>query len=99
MEPIDREAMMRLVESKPAGISVREFCKENNLREPQYFYWRNRLNKASQPDQAKGFKPLKVKNNTKTTAGMLASLNLPGGAVLSIYDASIIPFLKPLIGL
>ena len=99
MEPIDREAMMRLIESKQAGISVREFCKENNLREPQYFYWRNRLNKAKQSVQAKGFKPLKVKSDSRTTVGILASLDLPGGAVLSVYDASIIPFLKPLIGL
>ena len=99
MRTIDREAMMRLVESKPAGKPVREFCKENNLREPQYFYWKNKLNKANQPVPENRFKPIRIKSSIEPKTGLLASLDLPGGAVLSIYDSSIIPSLRQLIGL
>jgi|GEM_PF-1721989 len=99
MESIDRDAMMRLVESKPSGMSVREFCKVNNIREPQYFYWRNKINKASRPVEEKGFTPLKVKNSTGLKNDILASLNLPGGAILLIYDPCIIPPLGQMMGL
>lgn len=99
MKAIDRDKMMRLVESKPVGMSVKEFCKENNLREPQYFYWRNKLNKANQPVQQIGFKQISLKSSVETRTDLLASLDLPGGVTLSIYDPSIMPSLKLLIGL
>ena len=99
MESINREAMMRLVKSKPPEMSVREFCKVNNIRESQYFYWRNKINNAGRPVEGKGFTPLKVKNTAGPKNEVLASLNLPGGTVLIIYDPSIIPPLGQMMGL
>lgn len=98
MENIDRDAKKRLVGSKPDGQSVREFCKENNLSEAQYFYWRNKLNKESQSLQDSSFTPIRIKNRVQSGSGVLASLDLPGGAVLSIYDPTVIPALGQLIG-
>lgn len=97
MEKVDREVMMQLVSSKPVGMSVREFCKENNLTEAKYFYYRNKLNKASLPSPEKGFTPIRVKNSVESKPGLLASLNLPGGSVLSIYDPSVILSLGQLV--
>jgi hypothetical protein len=98
MENIDRDAKKRLVGSKPEGQSVREFCKENNLREAQYFYWRNKLNKENQPQQDSGFTAIRIKTRGQLGSGVLASLDLPGGAILSIYDPAVIPLLGQLIG-
>ena len=47
MKRINRAARKRLIESKPAEMTVREFCKLNNLKEVQYFYWKNSLNKEN----------------------------------------------------
>jgi len=99
MESIDRDAMMRLV-SKPSEMSVRQFYKVNNIKESQqYFYWRNKINNAGRPVEGKGITPFKVKNIVRTQNEILASLNLPGGAVLFIYDPSIIPPLGQMMGL
>lgn len=68
MKTINRDAMMRLVESKPVGMPVKELCKENNLREPQYFYWRNKLNKVNQPVQLIGFKQISLKRNVEVSS-------------------------------
>ena len=70
---------------------MREFCKQNNLSEARYYYWRNQLNKEKHPVAGEGFTKVSLKSSVQSTAGRLVSLELPSGIVLSIYDTRIIP--------
>ena len=99
--------VIQLVLSKPVDQTVREFCAQNGLSEAQYYYWKSRGSKTDDASEAtnrnsvvpkSGFTRVRVKGVPHQSSGVIASLNFPGGAVLSIFDPVVIPELAQLVG-
>lgn len=94
MTKVNREETMALINSKPDGQRVKDFCAERGITEAFYYYWRNRLYKSDKVDRSSsGFIPVRIKDVT-ANGHLLASIDLPGKAVIHVYDAAVIPVLR-----
>jgi len=94
MTKVNREEVMALINSKPDGQRVKNFCAEKGITEAFYYYWHNRLNKSNKGDSSpSGFIPVRIKD-VIANGHLLASIDLPGKAVIHVYDAAVIPMLR-----
>lgn len=50
-----------------SGLSIQEFCANEGLKEPTFYYWRKKL---SEQGRIKGFIPLVVKPDTSLVTNM-----------------------------
>lgn len=93
MTKVNREEVMAAINSKPDGQRVKDFCAENGISEAFYYYWRNKLNKSKSDSVSAGFIPVRIKDVT-ANGHLLASIDLPGKAVIHVYDATVIAALR-----
>lgn len=79
-EPTDRRKHWQAVvaEQEGSGKSVRDFCKERNLAEHSFYWWRRRLHQ----DKPVSFALVETKPAAKQTSKF--ELALSGGEVLHI---------------
>ena len=89
MTKVNRDEVMALINSKPDGQRVKNFCAEKGITETFYYYWRNKLNKSKSDSVSTGFIPVRIKE-ISSNGHLLASIDLPGKAVIHVYDATII---------
>lgn len=59
----------KMAEHKRSGLTVRQFCEQNQLREVQFFYWR-RVLKEQPEKKATGFVELVRPAGENGTAGV-----------------------------
>jgi len=93
MTKVNREEVMALINSKPDGQRVKDFCAEKGMTAAFYYYWRNRLNKSKSDNSSSGFIPVRIKE-VMANGHLLASIDLPGKAVIHVYDATVIAALR-----
>ncbi|MBI2269280.1 MAG: hypothetical protein HYU69_02875 [Bacteroidetes bacterium] len=86
-----RQAKLELIASWPSsGLSVSEFCKQNNFPEHQFYYW-NKIQKdkkqGSRSKLANNFVPVKVvKQKQEAPTGLIVELVYPNGIKLKFYS-------------
>jgi hypothetical protein len=93
MQSTNQSKMLALINQKPADKKVRDYCKENEISEAVYFYWRNKINKKHQSPAVSSFIPIQV---TNSSGGALASIQLPGGAVINVFSPEVFSFIHAL---
>jgi len=75
-----------------AGITATKYCRENNLSNTQFSYWRSKYRK-----QSSDF--IGVKISKKNITGCLCTLELPNGRRLLIHDIECLRLLPQILGL
>jgi hypothetical protein len=86
--------MFGLIQQKPAEASVKEFCQANNIRVSNYFYWRKKFSQQIGNEPSSGFLPIQV---ATVSGSALASIQLPGGAVITVFSAEAFSFIHSLL--
>jgi hypothetical protein len=93
MQTINQATMYALLDQKQPHQSVREFCKANGIKEATYYYWLKKRNQQPpQPEQS--FIPIEVSGSANS---LLACVQLPGGAQISIYHPEAFSYISALL--
>ncbi|MEI6947332.1 hypothetical protein V9K67_09080 [Paraflavisolibacter sp. H34] len=93
MQTTTQATMYALLDQKQPNQSVREFCKANGIKEASYYYWlKKRKEPTPQPEQS--FIAIEVSGSANT---LLASVQLPGGALISIYHPEAFTYVSALL--
>jgi hypothetical protein len=83
--------MFDLIRQKLPEQSTKDFCAANGIGEASYYYWQRKCKQpAGQPPQS--FVPVHVNSPSGV---VVASIQLPGGAVISVYDVQVLSFMQP----
>ncbi len=85
--------MYALIEAKQPEQNVKQYCKANNIREASYYYWLKKY-KQLKESSSQFFIPLQV---SSTGNAALASIQLPGGAVINVYHPEVFPYIHSLL--
>ena len=86
-----RQSKLALIASWPSsGLSVAEFCKQNNLAEHQFYYW-DKIQKGKKrlgnSKWVNNFVPVKVvKHKTVSATDPIVELVCPNGIKLKFYS-------------
>ena len=91
MRSANQQNMLSLQEKKHPEQTTKEFCAANGISEATYYYWLKKSRQASN-DQGSSFVPVKF---TPTNQLPIATIQLPGGALISVYDLEVLSFLQP----
>jgi hypothetical protein len=75
-----------------AGMTATQYCKENNLSNAQFSYWKNKHKK-----QSSDFIGIKI--SKKNIGGCLCTLEFPNGRRLLIHDVGCLRLLPQILGL
>ena len=108
MSRFTKEQIVKIIEGKPEGVSIKAYCAQVGMHTRLYYYHRHRLSsvgkrkddsvRASAKEEyfsPGGFKALKVMN--KVSDKPIAIVELPSRARISIFDPSILPLLHSLL--
>ena len=83
--------MFDLIRQKPQEQSTKDFCAANGTSEATYYYWQKKY-KQSGAQQTQSFVPVQI---APSSALVVASIQMPGGAVISVYDVQVLSFMQP----
>ena len=87
--------MFSIIRKKSSSQDVSSFCKENGFAKASYYYWLKKFRDQSEKPDAAGFVPVSV----SPPAGiLLLSVQLPGGAVINVFDRGAFSFIESIIG-
>lgn len=95
---INEETMVSLIsEREQSGICVKDFCKDHQLSEGTYYYWRKKLlNKSkSTPKNQQGFTMLELGN--EGAGSLFCEMTTPSGGRLRFYQPVPASFLQSLL--
>jgi|SRR5665647_1708400 len=88
--------MFALIKEKPSDKSVRDFCKAKDIKESSYFYWRKKSTQQPNSSSLPAFLPIVVTEAEAAPGIALASIQLPGGAVITVFNAAVFSFIQSL---
>jgi hypothetical protein len=94
MRSTNQAKMFALIEAKQPDQNVGEFCKANGISEASYYYWLKKYRQQN-AEVSQGFVPIQVSGSNSTT--ILASIQLPGGALIHIYSPEVLPHIHCLL--
>jgi hypothetical protein len=83
--------MFDLVRQKPQEQSTKDFCAANGTSEASYYYWLKKY-KQSGGQQTQSFVPVQISSPSSV---VVASIQMPGGAVINVYDVQVLSFMQP----
>ncbi|MGH7238843.1 MAG: IS66 family insertion sequence element accessory protein TnpA [Candidatus Saccharimonadales bacterium] len=94
----NEEAMFSLISQREqSGISVKDFCKNHQLSEGTYYYWRKKLLNKGQPKpkNQQGFTMLQL--DVENPGSLFCEMTLPHGGRLRFYQPVSASFLQSLL--
>lgn len=94
MQSTHQEKMFSLIEGKPAELDVASYCASSSISIAAYYYWRRKYRQQTSRLAPSGFIPLQL---SQAGADALASVVLPGGAVIHVYHPEVMAYLQPLV--
>jgi hypothetical protein len=83
--------MFDLVRQKPQQQSTKDFCAANGTSEATYYYWLKKYRQNTAPLK-QSFLPVQI---SSPSAVVVASIQMPGGAIISVYDVQVLSFMQP----
>ena len=83
--------MFDLIRQKPQEQSTKDFCAANGLGEASYYYWLKKI-KQGTGQSKESFVPVHI---SAATSLAVASIQMPGGAIISVYDVQVLSFMQP----
>ena len=93
-----REEMFALIEIwKESGLSKTEFCTEQNISQPVFYYWMRRYKERKTPSMD-GFIPVCVQNEVSGSTSSIEIL-YPNGVRLLLPSECDLSMVRSLIGL
>ncbi len=84
--------MFDLIGQKPQEQSTKDFCAENNIGEASYYYWLKKFRQTSGQTTRQTFVPVQI---APSSGFAIASIQMPGGAIISVYDVQVLSFMQP----
>jgi hypothetical protein len=94
MQSSKQERMFALLESRDSDQSVSSFCKEQSIKEASFYYWQKKYREMSPEEQTSGFAAVEV---TGAEGNPIATVQLPGGALITLYHAEVFSYIQPLL--
>jgi transposase-like protein len=94
MQSSKQERMFALLESRDSDQSVSDFCKEQGIKEASFYYWQKKYREMNPKEQTAGFAAVEV---TGATGNPVATVQLPGGALITLYHAEAFSYIQPLL--
>lgn len=91
MRSANQQNMFALIEQKHSEQTTKEFCAANGISEATYYYWLKKSRQATN-DQGSGFVPVQL---SPTDRVAIATIQLPGGSIISVYDLQVLSFIQP----
>lgn len=86
--------MFALLDSRDSGQSVSSFCKERGIKEASFYYWQKKYREISPEEHTAGFAAVDV---SAPTANAVATVQLPGGALITLYHVEAFSYIQPLL--
>lgn len=83
--------MFDLIRQKPQEQSTKDFCSANGIGEASYYYWLKKYRDHTSHTK-QSFVPVQV---VPTSSLAVASIQMPGGAIISVYDVQVLSFMQP----
>ena len=83
--------MFDLIWQKQPSQSARDFCAANGIGEASYYYWLKKYKLSAGPSK-ESFVPVHI---SAATSLAVASIQMPGGAIISVYDVQVLSFMQP----
>ena len=94
MSSINQEKMFGLINQKQSDERVDDFCKSHDIKVATYYYWLKKYRLQQMDSQAKTFIPIQV---SSPQGAALASVQLPGGATITVYHPEAFSFIRTLL--
>jgi hypothetical protein len=94
MQSPKQEKMFALLESRDSDQSVSGFCKEQGIKEASFYYWQKKYRELNPEEQIAGFAGIEV---TGPTGNPVATIQLPGGALITLYHPEAFSYIQPLL--
>ena len=83
--------MFALIEKKHPEQTTKAFCAASGISEATYYYWLRKSTTSTKPSGS-GFVPLQV---AQADRAAIATIQMPGGSIVSVYDLEVLSFLQP----
>lgn len=102
---LKQQWQQRLQSWRESGLSQKQWCEQNNVRQPQFWYWKKKLEEASVTQERNqtvssfvpvALTPASTIQEAKPTS---LSISLPNGLSVSGIDHSNLTLARQLIGL
>jgi transposase-like protein len=90
----NQEKMFALINEKQPDERVDDFCKRHDIKVATYYYWVKKYRQQQMDTEAKTFIPIQV---STPQGAALASVQLPGGAILTVYHSEAFSFIRTLL--
>ena len=85
-----QQKMFALIGPKQTSQSTKDFCVAKGIGEASYYYWLKKYRQGvEQP--APAFVPVQIVSGS---AAVVASIQMPGGAIISVYDVQVLSFMQ-----
>lgn len=94
MESSKQERMFALLALRESDQSVSSFCQEQGIKEASFYYWQKKYREMNPEEEAAGFAALEVRG---TAGNPVATVQLPGGALITLYHAEAFCYIQPLL--
>jgi transposase-like protein len=94
MESSKQERMFALLASRDSDQSVSSFCQEQGIKEASFYYWQKKYREVNPEEQPARFAALEV---TGAAGNLVATVHLPGGALITLYHAEAFSYIQPLL--
>jgi hypothetical protein len=94
-----KQQMFLFVEQfKESGLSIKQFCEQNNLRYHSFHYWYKRYKqKDNQQTPLPLFKPVTIQPVALPGASGFADVTFPSGCNIRFFHSVSVDYLKALI--
>ena len=92
MRSSHQQNMFDLIRQKPQEQSTKDFCAANGIGEASYYYWLKKYKQNDNPPR-QSFVPVQI--GSSSSALVVASIQMPGGAIISVYDVQVLSFMQP----
>ena len=94
MQLSKQKRMFALLESKDSDQSVADFCKEQGIKEASFYYWQKKYREVNFEEQPAAFAAVEL---TGPSGNPVATVQLPGGALITLYHAEAFSYIQPLL--
>ena len=94
MESSKLQKMFALLASRDSDQSVSRFCQEQGIKEASFYYWQKKYREMNPEEQTAGFAAVEV---TGAASNPVATVQLPGGALITLYHAEVFSYIQPLL--
>ena len=94
MESSKQQRMFALLASRDSDQSVSGFCKEQGIKEASFYYWQKKYREINSEEQPAGFATVEL---TGPAGNPVATIQLPGGALITLYYAETFSYIQPLL--